>query len=72
MVPILRAELDTPWGLFGNQIAARLDIEVLFEDGKEELGSDQYQLMSTTAITRFWKLAMLDRTSRRALAHDAQ
>ncbi len=34
-------------------IAARWDIEVLFGDGKEELGLDQYQLMSATAIVRF-------------------
>ena len=40
-------------------IAARWDIEVLFRDGKEELGLDQYQLLSATAITRFWTLAML-------------
>jgi hypothetical protein len=40
-------------------IAARWDIEVLFGDGKEELGLDQYQLMSATAIVRFWTLAML-------------
>ncbi len=40
-------------------IAARWDIEVLFADGKEELGLDQYQLMSATAIVRFWTLAML-------------
>jgi SRSO17 transposase len=40
-------------------IATRWDIEVLFGDGKEELGLDQYQLMSATAIVRFWTLAML-------------
>ena len=40
-------------------MAARWDIEVLFGDGKEELGVDQYQLMSATAIVRFWTLAML-------------
>ena len=40
-------------------IAARWDIEVLFGDSKEELGLDQYQLMSATAIVRFWTLAML-------------
>jgi len=40
-------------------IAARWDIEVLFADGKEELGLDQYQLMSATALARFWTLAML-------------
>ncbi len=40
-------------------IAARWDIEVLFGDGKEELGLDQYQLMSAIALVRFWTLAML-------------
>jgi len=40
-------------------IAARWDIEVLFGDSKEELGWDQYQLMSAIAIVRFWTLAML-------------
>jgi hypothetical protein len=40
-------------------IAACWDIEVLFGDGKEELGLDQYQVMSATAILRFWTLAML-------------
>src|SRR2546427_8711501 len=40
-------------------IAMRWDIEVLFGDGKEELGLDQYQLMSATALVRFWTLAML-------------
>jgi len=40
-------------------IAARWDIEVLFGDGKEELGLDQYQVMSALAIVRFWTLAML-------------
>jgi hypothetical protein len=40
-------------------IAARWDIEVLFGDGKEELGLDQYQVLSATAIVRFWTLAML-------------
>ena len=40
-------------------IAARWNIEVLFGDGKEELGLDHYQLMSATAILRFWTLAML-------------
>jgi hypothetical protein len=40
-------------------ISARWDIEILFADGKEELGLDQYQLMSAKALVRFWSLAML-------------
>lgn len=40
-------------------IAARWDIEILFGDGKEELGLDHYQVMSATALLRFWTLAML-------------
>jgi hypothetical protein len=34
------------------------DIEVLFSDIKDLLGLDQYQLMTTTAILRFWTLIM--------------
>jgi hypothetical protein len=40
-------------------IAARWDIEVLFADGKEEGGLDHSQLMSATAIVRFWTLVLL-------------
>ncbi len=73
-VVIVRQSLDAPlsqvryWAssdlganpeLLLAHIAARWDIEVLFGDGKEELGLDQYQLMSATAIVRFWTLAML-------------
>ena len=35
------------------------DIEVLFGDGKEELGLDHYQLMSASAMLRFWTVALL-------------
>ena len=38
-------------------VAARWAIEVLFADGKELLGLDQYQVMSAAAIVRFWTLA---------------
>jgi len=41
-----------------SHIAARWDVEVLFADGKELLGLDQYQVMSSTAIVRFWTLAL--------------
>jgi SRSO17 transposase len=40
-------------------IATRWDVEVLFADTKELLGLDHYQLMSATAIQRFWTLVML-------------
>jgi hypothetical protein len=33
-------------------LAARWDIEVLFGDGKEELGLDHYQVMCATALLR--------------------
>jgi SRSO17 transposase len=53
------SDLDATPELLLAHIAARWDIEVLFGDGKEELGLDQYQLMSAIAIVRFWPLAML-------------
>src|SRR6266700_5866834 len=59
--PAIGLEVDleaSPQPLLAH-ISARWDIEVLFEDGKEELGLDHYQLMSATAIVRFWTLAML-------------
>jgi len=37
-------------------LAIRWNIEVFFEDAKDLLGSDHYQLMSATAIVRFWTL----------------
>ena len=73
-VVIVRQSLDAPvsqaryWAssdlqaspqMLLSHIGARWDIEVLFADGKEELGLDQYQLMSATALVRFWTLAML-------------
>jgi len=51
----LEADAQTLLG----HIAARWDIEVLFGDGKEELGLDHYQVMTVTALLRFWTLAML-------------
>src|SRR5436853_6175545 len=55
----LEVDLEASLALLLAHIAARWDIEVLFGDGKEELGLDQYQLMSATALVRFWTLAML-------------
>jgi len=37
-------------------IAARWDIEVFFSDAKDLLGLDHYQLMTASAIGRFWTL----------------
>ncbi len=37
-------------------LAIRWDIEVFFEDIKDLLGADHYQLMGATAIIRFWTL----------------
>ena len=39
-----------------NILAVRWDMETLFEDYKDLLGSDHYQVMSATAIVRFWTL----------------
>lgn len=51
----LEADLETLLG----HIAARWAVEVLFADTKELLGLDHYQLMSATAILRFWTLVMV-------------
>jgi len=37
-------------------LSVRWSVEVLFEDGKDLLGADQYQLVSAEAIVRFWTL----------------
>lgn len=50
----LKADIQT----LLKHIATRWDIEVLFADTKEILGLDHYQLMSATAIVRFWTLVM--------------
>lgn len=39
-----------------NILAIRWSIEVMFEDNKDLLGADHYQLMSAQAIIRFWTL----------------
>ena len=53
------SDLDADKETLLTHIAARWDIEVLLGDSKEELGLDHYQLMSASAILRFWTLAML-------------
>jgi SRSO17 transposase len=42
-----------------NVISLRWEIEVFFEDMKELLGIDQYQLMTTTALLRYWTLCWI-------------
>jgi SRSO17 transposase len=39
-----------------NTLAVRWSIEVLFEDDKDLLGADHYQLMGAEAVVRFWTL----------------
>lgn len=72
-VVIVRESLDAPlsevrfWAssdlaadaatLLGH-IAARWAIEVLFGDAKELLGLDHYQLLSATALLRWWTLVL--------------
>lgn|SRR5512135_786774 len=55
----LEVDLEASPAMLLSHIAARWDIEVLFGDGTEELGLDPYQLMTATAIVRFWTLVML-------------
>src|SRR5437763_4064887 len=51
-------DLDADLATLLGHLAARWDVEVLFADTKELLGLDQYQLLSTTAIVRFWTLVL--------------
>jgi SRSO17 transposase len=53
------SDLEASPAMLLSHIATRWDIEVLLGDSKEELGLDQYQLMSALAIVRFWTLALL-------------
>lgn len=39
-----------------NILAVRWEVEVLFENYKDLLGTDHYQVMKATAIVRFWTL----------------
>lgn len=52
------SDLDADAATLIRHLAVRWDIEVLFADAKELLGLDQYQLMSATAIVRFWTLVL--------------
>ncbi len=40
-------------------ISIRWEIEVFFEDMKELLGIDQYQIMTSTALLRYWTLCWI-------------
>lgn len=42
-----------------NVISIRWEIEVFFEDMKELLGIDQYQLMTSTGLLRYWTLCWI-------------
>lgn len=50
------SQLELDAQSFINTLATRWSIEVLFEDNKDLLGADHYQLMSAEAIVRFWTL----------------
>lgn len=50
----LEADLTTLLG----PIAARWAVETCFGDAKDVLGLDQYQVMTTTALVRFWTLVL--------------
>lgn len=52
------SDLEANMALLVQHIATRWTIEVLFADTKELLGLDQYQLMSATALLRFWVLVL--------------
>ncbi len=52
------SDLDADPATLLLHITTRWDIEVLFSDTKDLLGLDQYQLMTATAILRFWTLVM--------------
>lgn len=52
------SDLEADAATLLGHIAARWDVEVFFSDAKDLLGLDHYQLMTTTAIVRFWTLAL--------------
>lgn len=53
------SDMEADQATLVGHLAARWDIEVLFADSKELLGLDQYQLMSATALLRFWTLVLV-------------
>lgn len=52
------SDLDADVATLVEHIATRWTIEVFFADVKEEPGVDHYQVLSATAIQRFWFLAL--------------
>jgi hypothetical protein len=52
------SDLDADRATLLGHLAARWAVETFFGDAKDVLGLDQYQLMTTTAIVRFWTLAL--------------
>jgi SRSO17 transposase len=53
------SDLKAPGEQLLMHIATRWDIEVFFEDAKELLGIDQYQLMSADGLLRSWSLCWI-------------
>jgi hypothetical protein len=70
------SDLDADMTALLGHIVARWAVEVFFSDTKDLLGLDQYQLMTTTAIVRFWTLVLAAYTlieeERARLAHEQQ
>lgn len=58
--PRFWASSDLRAGLAGvlQHVATRWAIEDLFAETKDPLGLDQYQLLSVTALPRFWPLVL--------------
>ena len=52
------SDLDADLATLLGHLAARWDVQVLFAATKELLGLDQSQLLTTTAIVRFWTLLL--------------
>jgi hypothetical protein len=53
-----------------NVISIRWEIEIFFEDMKELLGIDQYQIMTTTALLRYWTLCWIAFSFLEEIRHD--
>jgi len=53
------SDLEADLSTLVRHIATRWTIEVFFGEIKDLLGADQYQLMSATALLRFWTLVYL-------------